>query len=121
VRRRYDLSQLNIYVSEHVIDQSEERLGYRPRFEDIRQEAFDAIFHGRWSPETPPWLNVRNAQGNPRSVFAWPEDESYAFVIEWGGANSLRIVTVVLPQHRDERMRDQLRAWLRANEGEDAA
>jgi hypothetical protein len=120
--RRYDLSPLRFDIPEHVRDRCEERLGYRPSREEIRQQCFDAIWRGRWSTKQPEWLNSGDRLGRG-AVFAWPDDRSYAFVVSFGRprAEIVRIYTVLIPTPHNSGLREQLKRWVRANRGEDAA
>ena len=118
--RRYDLSELDFVVPEHVRDRFEERLGVRPTHEEIRQDAFDAIYRGRFSRELPDWLRG-GAREAREAFYAWPEDRRYAYVVTWGSPRprNVHLFTVVVPQPLNPGLREALKHWLRANRGEE--
>jgi hypothetical protein len=113
--RRYDLTGLDVVINEHVRDRFLERLGYQPSHADIRQDACDAIFRGRWSRKKPAFLRG----GVPRDrggFYAWPEDQSYAYIVTFGTPpERIHVTTLLTPELTNHGLREALARWLRAN------
>jgi len=118
--RRYDLSVLDVVINEHVRDRFLERLGYQPSHAHIRQDACDAIFRGRFSRKKPAFLRG-GARCEGGSFYAWPEDQSYAYVVTFGTPpERIHVKTLLTPQRpQNSGLREQLTRWVRANRGEE--
>jgi hypothetical protein len=115
--RRYDLSILDFIVPEHVRDRWEERVGRRPKHEEIRQEVFDAIWRGRWSLSQPSWLGAGDRRGYGPVRFAWPEDRRYCYIVSVGTPRPecFHVKTLLTPQPQNSGLREALKRWVRAN------